>query len=228
MSDINSTRVLVQNGDTVMEVTTEMVANITDPVILATLAKENGLVMQIEVASNPYTPPEALTALANQANGRVWVKETVARNPNTPIETLHNLFDKGWTSVREAVCSNPSMPADWVNEQAYIFSSVAVLTGVAQNIHTTEDTLNHLLKTNDKSIVAAACANPHSSIQTIHKLATGEIESQVADMAQHCILNERYDDFVKYMGEQLNQDFTKMPKTWIMKTFNLKDPYEVD
>lgn len=226
MSDVKSSPVLVQNGDTVMEVTTDMVADITDPTILSALAKEKALVMQIEVASNPNTPAEALTALAIEPNSRVWVKETVASNPNTPFETLEELFNKGWSSVREAVCANPSMPAEWVNEKAYTFSSVAVLTGVAKSIHATEETLNTLLKTNDISVVSAAVLNPTASMETIHKLATGEIESNVAEVAQNCILNERYDDFVAYMGEQLNQDFTQMPKAWIVKTFELKDPYE--
>jgi hypothetical protein len=63
---------------------------------------------KLELAKNPNTPAETLAELAK--DGYWHVRSNAARNPNTPIETLSELAkDEDWI-VRRCTASNPNTP----------------------------------------------------------------------------------------------------------------------
>jgi len=74
-----------------------------------------------DVAKNPNTPPETLARLANDVD--YCVRSCVANNPNTPTETLERLANDVDVCVRYAVAYNPNTPTETLerlaNDESY-------------------------------------------------------------------------------------------------------------
>ncbi len=82
------------------------------------------------VAKNPNTPVETLNVLATDKNS--GVRSCVARNPNTPAETLNVLATDKNSYVRYGVTRNPNAPVETLNVLATDKNSY-VRYGVTRN-----------------------------------------------------------------------------------------------
>ena len=78
------------------------------PEILTVLARDKDEDVRSNVAGNPNTPPEALTALARDED----VRNVVSRNPNTPPEALTVLARDREVNIRSNVAKNSSTPPE--------------------------------------------------------------------------------------------------------------------
>ncbi len=87
------------------------------------------------VASNPNTLPEDLDFLTNDSV--TWgVKEAVAKNPSTRIETLEKLAKDKHYSVKQAVLYNPNVTLEIVEELSHdpnLWTRKAVLDAINKN-----------------------------------------------------------------------------------------------
>lgn len=81
----------------------------TSPKQLTILATQSIETLKL-VAKNLNTPPETLRKLADI--GDKDIRREVASNPNTPPETLRKLADMGDKDIRREVASNPNTPTD--------------------------------------------------------------------------------------------------------------------
>ena len=78
------------------------------------LAESDNTPLCVQIAKNPHTMPITLTFLAKKCT--MYVRELVAADERTPVETLAMLaFDES-PAVRSAVRKNPNTPEDVVRD----------------------------------------------------------------------------------------------------------------
>jgi len=80
------------------------------PEVLAYLAQSSNFEIQVQVASNRSTPPEALELLSHGTDSDYRVRSRVAYNPHTPTPALERLSRDHDYAVREGVAANPNTP----------------------------------------------------------------------------------------------------------------------
>jgi hypothetical protein len=90
------------------------------------------------LARNPNTPPETLTILARDEDS--YVRWGVARNPNTPPETLTILARDENSDVRYWVAWNPNTPPETLTILARD-RHYYVRSGVARNPKSTREVI---------------------------------------------------------------------------------------
>ena len=78
------------------------------PFLLQDLASDKSVLVRREVAKNARTPTPALAKLA--AEDDRWLREAVAHNPSSSVETLEILASDHFAKVRMAVIDNSSCP----------------------------------------------------------------------------------------------------------------------
>ncbi|NLZ74066.1 MAG: HEAT repeat domain-containing protein, partial [Bacteroidales bacterium] len=84
--------------------------------ILSELAKDEDKDVRIGVAKNPNTPVESLEELAKDQD--YWVRNGIAENPNTPVELLEQLGKDEEKFVRSGVAKNPNTPIELFKQLA--------------------------------------------------------------------------------------------------------------
>jgi pentose-5-phosphate-3-epimerase len=134
---------------------------------LTALAKDEDF--RMNVASNPNTPPEVLAALAKDED----VRMNVAVNPSTPKETLAALAEDGSRYVRNAVAGNPSTPKETLAALAEDGDSY-VRYEVASNPNTPPEVLAALAEDKDKDVRKEVAVNPNTPPEVLAALAKDE------------------------------------------------------
>jgi len=83
-----------------------------------------------ELAKNPNTPVETLKVLATDKF--YWVRSRVARNPNTPVGTLKVLATDEDSSVRYGVAENPNYKTQTLELTQVQYDALKVLLKSSQ------------------------------------------------------------------------------------------------
>lgn len=182
-------------------------ANAT-PAMLERLSGDNDPDVRAAVAGNLKTRPELLDKLSR---GHGMVMAQVAKNPSTPAETLHRLFQDTSTGnqMRALVAGNASAPADlrsaavndaddWVREHAagnaaltetelprlVRDSSQRVRRALARN-RAAGAVLPELGRDADDFVRSTAAKNPAASPELLRSLAADEFHAVRAGVASN-------------------------------------------
>ncbi|MFN8671089.1 MAG: hypothetical protein U0457_03275 [Candidatus Sericytochromatia bacterium] len=112
--------------------------------------------------TNPYTPSEALTTLAN--SGEWKVRKAVAQHPNTSAQTLLKLGNDFDSDVKSAVSNNPKLTNPYTkSEDLSLLASAGewkIRKAVAQHPNTSAQTLLKLSNDFDSDVKAAVSNSP--------------------------------------------------------------------
>lgn len=163
--------------------------NNTPPEALARLASDsynNGSIIRRIIARNPITPKKTLEYLKNDE----WhVRLGVASNPNTPLDTLSELADSSDVNIAYEAKRNLERNNQTIQQASNLNTSPEILTRLAQskyeivrryvasNPNTPTKILDYL-KNSTKKVRIAIAENPHTPEKTLDYLK-GDCETEV-------------------------------------------------
>jgi hypothetical protein len=81
-----------------------------DPVELDRFSRDNSYQVLIEVAQNPWTPPEALLRIVNTTYG--FAADLAIKNPNCPEEAMWNVADSNSYSTKLELVRSRTCPIE--------------------------------------------------------------------------------------------------------------------
>jgi hypothetical protein len=118
---------------------------------------------KVELAKNPNTPVETLKVLATDKNADV--RCGVARNPNTPVEIVKILATDKDSWVRYGVAQNPNTPVETLKVLA-TDNYCDVRWEVAKNPNTPVETLKVLATDKNANVRGWVAENPNYKSKT--------------------------------------------------------------
>ena len=111
----------------------EIIRVLTDCNILAKIAKYENPEIREEVARNENTGVDTLRRLAEDSD--IDVLMSVARNKNTPADILDKLADYDFYGVQEEVACNLNTSSDTLEKLVNLGNSLDVVRLVARNVN---------------------------------------------------------------------------------------------
>ena len=145
-----------------------LLENNASPEILKELAEDEDGWVREEVAKNPNTPVEALRKLTGDKDK--VVRQRVAMNPNAPVEALRKLAEDKDVDVRYEVARNPKTPIEALKKLAED-KDWDVRNTVAKNPNTPVDILRKLAEDEDSDVRRAVAENSRTPVGVLTKLA---------------------------------------------------------
>ncbi|NBB84825.1 MAG: hypothetical protein GVY12_01195 [Bacteroidetes bacterium] len=148
----------------------------TSPAALKQLASDAGQYRLMEIASNPQTPTDVLTALAEDGRygSPATLQPSLSSYPQTPrsYERWH---------VREAALSNPQTPRSVLRAKGEP-TDYRTSRAIAGNPSTPPDVLERLATVNDQDVRRAASSNKQLPAETLRLLKRGGASDDLAGM----------------------------------------------
>jgi hypothetical protein len=160
------------------------------------------LVEKYELAKNPNTPVETLKVLATDKD--FWVRSRVAQNPNTPVETLKVFATDEFPWVRWGVAQNPNTPVETLKVLA-TDKFYRVLWEVAKNPNTPVETLIVLATDEFSGVRSRVAENPNYKTQTL------ELTQVQYDALKVLLESSQVESLKTLTLPELAQDPTKTP-----------------
>ena len=145
-----------------------LLENNASPEIIEELAEDKDKYLREEVAKHPNTPADILRKLAEDEG--VDVRYEVVRNPNTPVDILIKLAEDVYGGVREEVAKHPNTPADILRKLAED-KDLGVIEGVVHNPNTPADIFRKLAGDKHSGVRRAVAENPNTTADILRKLA---------------------------------------------------------
>jgi hypothetical protein len=140
---------------------------------LATLVNDSTGTVLSALASNPSTPVQTLTLLAESGSGRPTPRGALAENPKTPEHALGNVTAGATETVREAVAGRADLPDTLAHQ--LLEDSTRVRRALAANPQVPASVLRSLAVDTDDSIRANVAANPSAPFEILAQLASDDI-----------------------------------------------------
>lgn len=140
-----------------------------DPVALSQLALSSEPGVRRSVARNPNTPPETLAALSSDQSRNV--RADVIRNPNTPAKTLASFASDNDVAVRTILADNTSAPPEALKALASD-KDAGIRLSVARNPGTSSDVLFRLSSDAHAAVRMNVAQNPNSPLDALVGLSS--------------------------------------------------------
>lgn len=124
---------------------------------------------ELDLASNPDTPPHLLEELSKTTSHKIL--SLLASNSSTPISVLSSLYEIN--SLKLFISGNPKTPIFLLEEliSCNYEHNYAIQIKIAQNPNTPEYLLNHLSLHKENSVVAEVAGNPNTPSELLFELS---------------------------------------------------------